>query len=74
VKGGGVMPDEIQCSPNHPCTAVQLLTQRVEDHEKGLEKVNELIEKLQNRLPLWATMAFTACGAVIGILAGHVSF
>lgn len=64
--------NEIQCSPDHPCTAVQLLTQRVEDHEKGIDKMNGLIEKLQNRLPLWATMAFTAAGTTIGILASQL--
>lgn len=72
VKGGDHMPEEIQCSPSHPCTAVQLLTQRVEEHEKGIEKMNALIEKLQNRLPLWATLAFTGAGTTIGILASHI--
>lgn len=68
------MANEIQCSPEHPCAAVQLLTQQINQESGRVDKVEKLIESLQNRLPLWATMAFAAAGTTIGILAGHAKF
>lgn len=63
------------CTSENPCTAVQLLEQRIENHElesgKRLDKMDEVIDSLRNRLPLWATMAFTGAGLIIGLLVNH---
>ena len=68
------MPQEIQCTVDHPCTAVQLLTQRVTDHAERMDKMDKLLDSMRNRLPLWATMAMAVAGTTIGVLAGHVKF
>ena len=62
--------DNIQCSAGSPCTAVQLLVQRNQNLEERMDKLEEMIESLRNRLPLWATMLMTAGGGTIGLLAG----
>ena len=64
----------VQCSVEQPCTAVQLLTQRATNHEERMDKMDKMLESMQNRLPLWATLTLTAAGGTIGILAGHVRF
>lgn len=56
---------EVQCTSENPCTAVQLLVQKTTEHDKA-------IDSMKNRLPLWATMAFTAAGTTIGILAAQI--
>jgi hypothetical protein len=68
------MPENVQCSPNHPCTAVQLLTQELGQESERIDEVKKITEKLQNRLPLWATMAFAGCGTLIGFLSSHLKF
>ena len=62
----------IECSPDSPCTSVQLLSQRIEDHKERMDKMDKMIESMQHRLPTWATLALTAAGGAIGILAGHI--
>lgn len=64
--------EEAQCSPDRPCTAVQLLIQRADNQDERMDKMEHLMDSLRNRLPLWATMAFTAAGTTIGILAAHI--
>ncbi|MDP4158151.1 MAG: hypothetical protein Q8911_00100 [Bacillota bacterium] len=60
----------VQCTADNPCVAMQLLTQRAVNQEERIDKMELLIESMRNRLPLWATMALTACGGTIGILVG----
>jgi len=62
--------EEIQCSAGSPCTAVQLLVQRIAIQEERIDKMDDLLESMRNRLPLWATMALTGAGGAIGILVG----
>jgi len=63
----------VQCSAENPCVAMQLLTQRTMSQEERIDKMELLIDSLRNRLPLWATMALTASGGVIGMLVGLLS-
>lgn len=64
------MEEGVQCAQNLPCTAVQLLTQRV-----GV--LEEVVDKLANNLPPWVTIvgsvaAFTL-GGIIGVLSTLLS-
>ena len=59
---------EDQCSTDNPCAAVQLLVQQQINDGKRVDRLEELIDSMRNRLPLWATMAFTAAGGAIGML------
>ena len=46
------------------------------NHEERLNKLDEILDKVRNRLPVWATMAIGALLAIIGFLvsrAGGVS-
>jgi hypothetical protein len=58
----------VECTAESPCTAVQLLIQQQEQDHERMDKMDTLIDSLRNRLPLWATMAFTAGGGTIGVL------
>lgn len=64
------MSEEVRCSPDRPCTAVQLLTQKVNDHEERMDKMDRLLETIRNRPPIWMTFSLTASGSVIGLLVG----
>ena len=64
----------MQCTPENPCVAMQLLEQRMTVQEEGVEKMEALIESMRNRLPNWATWTLTVAGGTIGLLAGHVKF
>jgi hypothetical protein len=46
------------------------MSQRLTTQEERVDKMEDIIESLRNRLPLWATMTMTAGGATIGILVG----
>jgi len=63
----------VHCSEDNPCVAMQLLTQRTMSQEERIDKMELLIDSFRNRLPLWATMALTGSGAVIGMLVGLLS-
>ena len=63
-EGDLVMPQggrDVQCSTEAPCTAVQLLVQRT-------GKLEELVDKMQNRLPPWVMAATWISGTIIGVL------
>lgn len=61
-----------QCTPENPCVAMQLLTQKSIVQDERIDKMEALIDSLRNRLPLWATMGFTGAGVLIGILTGFL--
>jgi len=61
-----------QCVVGIPCAVVQVLEEKIDTQEGRIAKMEDAIEALRNRLPLWATMAFTACGAIIGFLANRL--
>ena len=42
---------------------------RIENLEQRADKIDLILEKVRNRLPVWATIAFTVATAVIGYLA-----
>lgn len=58
------MSDSV-CSPENPCTTMQLVSQRVDIME-------QMLKKLENRLPLWASMMFAGMSGTIGFLASKV--
>jgi len=41
---------------------------QLEEHEKRLNKLDEILDKVRNRLPTWATFTLAALLAVIGYL------
>jgi hypothetical protein len=45
---------------------------RIGRNEKDIKSIFELIEKVRNRLPVWATFAFSAAAAAIGWLAAYI--
>lgn len=49
-----------------PCKQVLLNEQMIKMHTDRLNKLEELVEKVRNRLPLWATIGFSA---LMGLLA-----
>ena len=67
------MTTSAQCTPDSPCTAMQLLTQRLVNQEERIDKMENLMEQMRTRLPLWATMMFSIGAGVIGILVGLIS-
>ncbi len=41
---------------------------RIDEHEKRLDKIDIILDKVRNRLPNWASFTFAALLAVIGFL------
>lgn len=65
----------IECTPENPCVVMQLHSQKSSTHDGRMDKMDlrmdkmtDSIEHLKNRLPLWATGAFTGAGLAIGSL------
>jgi hypothetical protein len=54
------MPDE-----NKPCDVHEF---KLDEHDKRLDKIDLILEKVRNRLPHWATFTLAALLAVIGYL------
>ncbi len=48
------------------------LTQKVADHENRLSKIDEVLEKIRNRPPVWCTIVFGILLAAVGWLS-HVA-
>lgn len=46
----------------------------VTNHDKRHATIDEILDKLMNRLPLWATFMLTGAGTVIGILVTIIGF
>lgn len=65
------MAENVQC-PAEGCTLVQLIIQKQGQEEERVNELKNVVEGMRNRLPLWATLAFTAAGTTIGILASHI--
>ena len=63
---------DVQCSTGSPCASVQVLAQRIENHDQVLEGINKMLEKIQNRPPVWASLAISGLAGAVGLLAGHV--
>jgi hypothetical protein len=65
------------CSPDNPCTAVQLINAAaISDRATNKEwrdKTDRMLEKLQNRLPLWTTLLISILTATCGFLAKAVT-
>lgn len=61
-----------QCLSDNPCVAVARLEQRQNNTDSDIKDIKDCLKALQSRLPLWATLAFTAAGTTIGILASHL--
>lgn len=45
-----------------------ILTEKVNQHEERLNKIDTVLEKIRNRLPVWATLAFMVLVGVLGWL------
>lgn len=45
------------------------LTERVNQHEERLNKIDEVLEKVRNRLPIWASILIACLVGLIGWLA-----
>lgn len=50
---------------NLPCGAHE---EQLDQHEKRLDKIDEILEKVRNRPPVWATLALGALLGIIGYL------
>lgn len=44
------------------------LTEQVYQHEERLNKIDTVLEKIRNRLPVWATLAFMVLVGFLGWL------
>jgi len=40
----------------------------IEQHEKRLDKLDVILDKVRNRLPVWATFAFAVLMGIVGWL------
>lgn len=49
---------------------MQLLTQSLETQEERIKKMEDMIESIRNRPPLWMTFSLSVSGSVIGLLVG----
>ncbi len=47
---------------------VAVLETRVDGHETSIETLELLVEKVRDRLPVWATWTMTIGGGIIGAL------
>lgn len=52
-------------SKNLPCEAHQV---QLNNHKDRLDKIDIILEKVRNRLPVWATLAIAALLGFIGYL------
>jgi hypothetical protein len=44
---------------------------KLKNHEDRLDKIDEILDKVRNRLPVWATVAIGALLAAMGWLAAN---
>lgn len=62
----------VECTPESPCTAVQLIQQQQEQDNERVDKLEGKLDFfedcLKNRLPLWATFVLTGFGGAVGVL------
>ena len=64
--------ENMQCSGDRPCAAVQLLTQAQVSTDRRLELVESDVKAIRDRLPPW-TLAVASLGSIIiGLLGGLV--
>lgn len=42
---------------------------KLDNHESRLDKIDEILDKVRNRLPVWATIAFALLLGLLGFLA-----
>ena len=42
---------------------------KLKNHEDRLDKIDEILDKIRNRLPVWATIAFALLLGLLGFLA-----
>ncbi len=47
---------------------VEVLERRADASEEALQRLEDVIEKVRDRLPLWATWTMTFGGMIIGAL------
>lgn len=43
-------------------------TMQIDEHDKRLDKIDVILDKVRNRLPVWATFVLGALLAIIGYL------
>lgn len=56
------------------CPDMIEMKQWVEGHEKRHSTIDDVLDKLINRLPLWASVMMTISGGVIGSLLTIIAF
>lgn len=59
---------------NECCADMVSTKQWIENHEKRHATLDDILDKLLNRLPLWATVILSLAGGVIGSLITIVLF
>ncbi len=45
---------------------VEVNTATLDQHEKRLDKIDVVIDKIRNRLPLWASVVFAGLVGILG--------
>jgi len=64
---------QVQCTPTYPCTAVQVLIERTQQNSEAIEKLDEELKAVRDRLPPWLTAAAWVMGVIIGVLSTLVA-
>ena len=69
----GQLANKTEINAEPACPAGMVLKNEVEHLKTSDAKQWQLIEKIQNRPPLWATFSITAAMSIIGILIGYLA-
>ena len=69
----GINMADITCTTEKPCTAVQLINASIindkNTNKEWRDKTDKVLDKLQNRLPLWASLLIATLTAACGFSA-----
>ena len=60
------------CSPDNPCTAVQRIQDQIINdrsyNKEKMDKMDKVLDRLEKRLPLWATLLISSLTMAVGLL------
>ena len=66
------MAEGTVCSPANPCTAVQRIQDQITNDraysKERMDKMDKVLDRLEKRLPLWATLLISSLTMAVGLL------